>query len=74
VQPTVDLQDLCIRDLGYFSLGDLDAIQQNGAYYLSRLKMNTKLFQKNEKALTFKNGASKKKYQYTMIDLEAIME
>lgn len=74
VQPTVDLQDLCIRDLGYFSLGDLDAIQQNGAYYLSRLKMNTKLFQKNEEVLTFKNGASKKKYQYTMIDLEAIME
>ncbi|MGG0446205.1 IS4 family transposase [Bacillus mycoides] len=74
VQPTVDLQDLCIRDLGYFSLNDLDGIQQKGAYYLSRLKMNTKLFQKNEKVPIFKNGASKKKYQYTMIDLEAIME
>ncbi|QDZ77839.1 IS4 family transposase, partial [Bacillus cereus] len=53
---------------------DLDGIQQKGAYYLSRLKMNTKLFQKNEKVPIFKNGASKKKYQYTMIDLEAIME
>ncbi len=38
----------------------------SGAYYLSRLKMNTKLFQKNE--------TSKKKYQYTLMDLEAIME
>ncbi|OFD87396.1 IS4 family transposase [Bacillus mycoides] len=74
VQHTVDLQDLCIRDLGYFSLIDLDAIQQKGAYYLSRLKMNTKLFQKNEHVLTFKNGSIKKKYQYTMIDLEAIMD
>ncbi|MEW4320148.1 transposase, partial [Bacillus thuringiensis] len=54
------LQDLCIRDLGYFSLIDLDAIQQKGAYYLSRLKMNTKLFQKNEHILTFKNGSIKK--------------
>ncbi|PEA00885.1 IS4 family transposase [Bacillus cereus] len=74
VQPTIDLQDLCIRDLGYFSLIDLDDIQQKGAYYLYRLKMNTKLFQKNEEALTFKSGAIKKKYQYTMIDLESIME
>ncbi|EEM55940.1 IS231-related transposase [Bacillus thuringiensis serovar monterrey BGSC 4AJ1] len=30
VQHTVDLQDLCIRDLGYFSLIDLDAIQKKG--------------------------------------------
>lgn len=64
VQPTVDLQNLCIRDLGYFSLIDLNSIQQKGAYYLSRLKMNTKLFQKNEEALTFKSGAIKKKYQF----------
>ncbi|OUB84380.1 transposase [Bacillus wiedmannii] len=28
VQHTVDLQDLRIRDLGYFSLSDLDVIQQ----------------------------------------------
>lgn len=44
IQDTVDLQDLCIRDLGYFRLIDLDAIQQNSAYYFSLLKMNTNFF------------------------------
>ncbi|HDX9614726.1 TPA: transposase [Bacillus toyonensis] len=39
IQDTVDLQDLSIRDLGYFSLIDLDAIEPNRAYYLSLLKM-----------------------------------
>ncbi len=29
---------LCIRDLGYFSLEDLDQMDQRGAYYISRLK------------------------------------
>lgn len=60
VQPTVDLQGLCIRDLGYFSLIDLDGIQQKGAYYLSRLKMNTKLFQKMKRPLFLKMEQVKK--------------
>lgn len=60
IQSTVDLQDLCIRDLGYFSLSDFDAIQQKGAYYLSRLKMNTKIYQKNADVMYFKNGVLKR--------------
>ncbi|EJR50952.1 transposase for insertion sequence element IS231D [Bacillus cereus VD115] len=32
--------DLCIRDLGYFSLEDLDQMDQRGVYYISRLKLN----------------------------------
>ncbi|MGG1329979.1 IS4 family transposase, partial [Bacillus tropicus] len=32
--------DLCIRDLGYFSLEDLDQMDQRGTYFISRLKLN----------------------------------
>lgn len=73
IQDAVDLQDLGIRDLGYFSLIDLDAIQPNSAYYLSLLKMNTKFFKKNEQVQYFKNGVLKKKSQFTMKDLDRII-
>jgi len=42
---TVQPKDLCIRDLGYFDLKDLDKVDEKGAYYISRLKLrlNTKM-------------------------------
>lgn len=43
-----------------FSLSDLDAFQQKGANYLSRLKMNTKLFQKMSISLSLKIESSRK--------------
>lgn len=64
IQDTADLQDLCIQDLGCFSLIDLDAIQPNSAYYLSLLKMNTKIQ---------KNVVLKKQSQFTIIDLDRII-
>lgn len=36
--------DLCICDLGYFDLKDLHQIDENGAYYISRLKLNTRIY------------------------------
>jgi hypothetical protein len=33
--PTVTANDLCIRDLGYFHLKDLQYIQDKEAYYIS---------------------------------------
>lgn len=36
--------DLIIRDLGYFDLSDLDAIDHSGAYFLSRIPMALKHF------------------------------
>lgn len=32
-----EARDLCLRDLGYFDLGDLQAIHDKEAYYISRL-------------------------------------
>jgi hypothetical protein len=43
---TLRPSDLCIRDLGYFSLEDLDQMDQRGAYYISRLKLNHTVYVK----------------------------
>lgn len=44
--PTVTANDLCIGDLGYFHLKDLQYIQGKEAYYISRIKSNTRIYQK----------------------------
>ncbi|MEC3152813.1 IS4 family transposase [Bacillus cereus] len=65
--------DLCIRDLGYFSLEDLDQMDQRGAYYISRLKLNHTVYIKNPSPEYFRNGTIKKQSQYIQVDLENIM-
>ncbi|MEW9674559.1 IS4 family transposase, partial [Ammoniphilus sp. 3BR4] len=64
---------LCIRDLGYFCLEDFEQIEQRGAYYISRLKINVRIYRKNEKIERFKNGKVKRDSLYTEIKLETIM-
>lgn len=52
--------DLCIRDLGYYSLDDLDQMDQRGMYYISRPKLNNRVYIKNEFPEYFRNGTIKK--------------
>ncbi|TKA00084.1 IS4 family transposase [Bacillus thuringiensis] len=66
--------DLCIRDLGYFSLEDLDQMDQRGTYYISRLKLNTNVYVKNPAPEYFKNGAIKKQSEYIQIDVKQILK
>ncbi len=70
---TVTSGDLCIRDLGYFCLKDFQQMEQQGAFYLSRLKINVRVYEKNEAIKHFKNGKVKKESLFTEIDLESIM-
>lgn len=65
--------DLCIRDLGYYSLKDLDQMDQRGVYYISRLKLNNMVYIKNKFPEYFRNGTVKKQSQYIKLDLENIM-
>ncbi|MBJ8113754.1 IS4 family transposase, partial [Bacillus cereus group sp. N6] len=65
--------DLCIRDLGYFSLEDLDQMDQRDVYYISRLKLNHTVYMKNPFPEYFRNGTVKKQSQYIQVDLECIM-
>jgi hypothetical protein len=71
---TVEKNDLCIRDLGYFCLEDFEEINQRGAFYVSRLKINVRVYLKNETVERFKDGKVKKGSLYTEVDLEAIMD
>ncbi|PEK31403.1 IS4 family transposase, partial [Bacillus pseudomycoides] len=60
--------------LGYFSLEDLDQIDQRGTYYISRLKLNTNVYVKNPSPEYFKNGAIKKQSEYIQIDVKQILK
>ncbi|MED0886966.1 IS4 family transposase [Bacillus mycoides] len=71
--PTVTANDLCIRDLGYFHLKDLQYIQDNEAYYISRIKSNTRIYQKNPNPDYFQDGRIKKGTEYIQIDMETLM-
>ncbi|MCQ6567106.1 IS4 family transposase [Bacillus mycoides] len=71
--PTVAANDLCIRDLGYFHLKDLQHIQDKKAYYISRIKSNTRIYQKNPTPDYFQDGRIKKGTEYIQIDMEILM-
>ncbi|QKE10791.1 IS4 family transposase [Bacillus cereus] len=71
--PTVSANDLCIRDLGYFHLKDLQHIQDKKAYYISRIKSNTRIYQKNPNPDYFQDGRIKKGTEYIQIDMEVLM-
>ncbi|HDW3057835.1 IS4 family transposase (plasmid) [Bacillus thuringiensis serovar fukuokaensis] len=71
--PTVTPNDLCIRDLGYFHLKDLQHIQDKKAYYISRIKSNTRIYQKNLTPDYFQDGRIKKGTEYIQIDMEVLM-
>ncbi|OFD35853.1 IS4 family transposase [Bacillus mycoides] len=71
--PTLKANDLCIRDLGYFHLKDLQHIQNKKAYYISRIKSNTRIYQKNPTPDYFQDGRIKKSTEYIQIDMEVLM-
>ncbi|QWG43741.1 IS4 family transposase [Bacillus mycoides] len=70
---TVEAGDLCLRDLGYFDLGDLQTIHDKKAYYISRLKLNTRIYIKNPEPEYFNNGTLKKQTEYIQLDMTQMM-
>ncbi len=70
---SIQKEDLCIRDLGYFDLKDLYMIEKQGAFFVSRIKLNTRIYTKNSTPKTCINGEIKKYSMYKLLDLEAIM-
>jgi hypothetical protein len=70
---TVQTGDLCIRDLGYFDLEDLHQMDEKGACYIYRLKLNTRIYQKNPNPGYFKDGRMKKQSEYVQLDMEDLM-
>ncbi|MGG2064931.1 IS4 family transposase [Bacillus sp. S14(2024)] len=66
--------DVRIGDLGYFSIEDFRKIDEKKAYFLSRLKLNTRVYYKNPNPETFRNGAIKKQSEYIQIDVEQFLD
>ncbi|MEX6701969.1 IS4 family transposase [Peribacillus frigoritolerans] len=66
-------KDLYIRDLGYFDLHDLQKMNDEGAYYVSRLKLNSRIYRKNDKPEFFRNGTVKKGTLFIQLDTEELM-
>ena len=71
---TVEAGDLCLRDLGYLDLGDLQAIHDKEAYYISRLKLNTRMYIKNSEPEFFNNGTLKRQTEYIQLNMTQMME
>jgi len=65
--------DVRIGDLGYFSLEDFRKIDEKEAYFLSRLKLNTRIYNRNPMPETFRNGTVKKHSEYIQIDVEQFL-
>ncbi len=70
---TVEADDLCLRDLGYFDLGDLQTIHDREAYYISQLKLNTRIYIKNPEPEYFNNGTLKKQTEYIQLDMTQML-
>ncbi|UOY92340.1 IS4 family transposase [Ectobacillus sp. JY-23] len=71
---SLEKNDVRIGDLGYFSLEDFRTIAEKEAYFLSRLKLNTRIYYKNPAPEKFRNGTVKKHTEYIQIDVEQFLE
>lgn len=45
---TLEPGDLSLRDLGYFSMDELEKVSERQAFYVSRIRWNTQVYQKGE--------------------------
>ncbi|WP_164671172.1 IS4 family transposase [Virgibacillus doumboii] len=48
IQDDIQPDDLCLRDLGYFSQENLSMIAKKGAFFVSRIRNDTNLYQQND--------------------------
>ncbi|EJQ03127.1 hypothetical protein IE3_05498 [Bacillus cereus BAG3X2-1] len=73
---TIQPKYLYIRDLGYFDLHDLHDLQKihdKRAYYVSSLKLNSRIYRKNDEQEYFRSGTVKKGTLYIQLDMEELM-
>lgn len=65
--------DLCIRDLGYYSSLHFKKLTEKGSYYISKIKSNTKIYSYDEKYSKF-SATEYKKGELFEIDIAKISE
>lgn len=73
--PQVLPGDLILRDLGYYDLKEYQRIRESHAFYVTRIKANTKLAMKNNTPEPFEKTGKPKKYsQYQGINLDQLVD
>jgi hypothetical protein len=73
IRASIEKKDLILRDLGYFSIEEFEAIEKSDAFYISRLKPNVAVYVKNNNVQYYKNGIVKKSSVFNRINLKDIM-
>jgi hypothetical protein len=73
IRSSIERNDLNLRDLGYFSIEEFEAIDNSKAFYISRLKPNIAVYVENDNVQYYKNGLVKKSSIFKRINLKDIM-
>ncbi|MCJ7690365.1 MAG: IS4 family transposase [Clostridiaceae bacterium] len=74
LQNTIEKGDLSLKDLGYFKTEDLKIIEEKGAYYVSRLKVNANLYKKEEVTEYGRRGEILIRERYTHVNIKSLAE
>lgn len=72
MQENIVENDLKLSDLGYFKREYFKYIDENKAFYISKLKSSSALYEKNPNPEMHKNGRIKKETEYKKIDIEKL--
>ncbi|MGH4050440.1 MAG: IS4 family transposase [Clostridium sp.] len=73
LQSTIEKGDLSLKDLGYIKTADLKFIEENEAFYISRLKVNTNLYKEEEiTEYGFKGKVTIRK-RYSYVDIKSLV-
>ena len=70
----IEPNDLHIKDLGYFKADHFKYIEKCGAYYLSKLKSTSAIYEKNDNPEIMSNGKVRKDSLYKRIDIKEIVK
>ncbi|MGL5801778.1 MAG: IS4 family transposase [Cetobacterium sp.] len=66
----IEAKDLSLADLGYFKSDFLNKINEKGAYYISKIKSNTRVYIKNPNPEFYKTtGNIKKSTEFIKVDI-----
>ena len=74
LQSTIQKHDLILKDLGYLKALDLKTIDEKEAFYISRTKINTILYKREEVSGYGKKGNLVKREWYLPIDIKELTE
>jgi hypothetical protein len=72
LQNTIEKGDLSLKDLGYFKTEDLKFIEENEAFYISRLKVNANLYKKGEVTEYGRKGEVTIRERYSHVDIKEL--